>query len=510
MPPLVLPKKDMDPQLVDTQPASVAAWLERLPYTDLAECGKLLGQGLHQLGRVPMDPGQRYKLLKLYLKALDRYYPLLENEAQHGDAVASPKTRLLAAISVKLFANLFLAFKQTLHEKFSRHSLLEREQPKQELLLYTMMAARQYLNISQQSYCPLPAGFWLDCHQLYALALQRGWQDKSLAGDDTLAVIYRQLLLLGLTATNRLSPADLQLVRQLAYDLARQVTLLPLADLTEARQGYVLDLGEDAPPRYLPAKPSPSQPGAYLLELDGALAAMKRSLEQLRKTAAGAASPALNDEVQLLSHLAEAWQRPRRRKHARESVETVVEITAGVAAIWHRANGGSWQPAGADADENSAHLRPPPASCLLTVVNQSESGYLLRGLPREQPLRAGEVLLLDRPDQPGESCLCAVRWVLMQPSGKEVECGVETLGPLPQPVRAMPSITHSGDSFQRGLRLPANGSRPALLLLPGRPFSQLREFRLRDENGEQLVRVSKLHQQSPHFQLMEYRPSEQF
>ncbi|MEO4027713.1 hypothetical protein ABH313_06690, partial [Chromobacterium vaccinii] len=229
----------MDPQLVDTQPASVAAWLERLPYTDLAECGKLLGQGLHQLGRVPMDPMQRYKLLKLYLKALDRYYPLLENDAQHGDAVASPKMRLLAAISVKLFANLFLAFKQTLNEKLARQALLEREQPKQELLLYTMMAARQYLNISQQNYCPLPSGFWLDCHQLYGLALQRGWQDKSLAGDDTLAVIYRQLLLLGLTATNRLSTSDMQLARQLAYDLAKQVELLPLARLPEGRQGYV-------------------------------------------------------------------------------------------------------------------------------------------------------------------------------------------------------------------------------------------------------------------------------
>lgn len=507
MPPLVLPKKDMDPQLVDTQPASVAAWLERLPYTNLAECGKLLGQGLHQLGRVQMDPMQRYKLLKLYLKALDRYYPLLESEAQSGDAATSPKMRLLAAIGVKLFANLFMAFKQTLNEKLARHGLLEREQPKQELLLYTMMAARQYLNISQQNYCPLPGGFWLDCHQLYGLALQRGWQDKSLAGDDSLAVIYRQLLLLGLTATNRLSTADMQLARQLAYELAKQVELLPLAQLQEGRQGYVLDLREDAPPRYLPAKPSPSQPDCFLLEFSGALASMRKSLAQLRKTSSGGAHPMLNDEVRLLTSLAEEWQRPRRRRHRREDAHAAAEIVAGVAAIWHRVNGGSWQPADAAPDEDGSHLRPPSSPCLLTVANRSESGYLLRGLPLEQPLRAGEVLLLDLA---GAAQLCAVRWLLMQPASAEVECGVEILGPRPQPVRAMPSITHSGDNFQRGLRLPASADSPALLLLPGHPFSQLREFRLRDENGEQLIRVSRLHQQSPHFQLMEYRPSDQF
>lgn len=510
MPPPVLTKKDMDPQLVDTQPASVAAWLDRLPYTDLAECGKLLGQGLYHLGRTPLDPMQRYKLLKLYLKALDRYYPLLENESLHGDALATPKTRLLAVISVKLFANLFLAFKQTLNDKLARHALLEREQPKVELLLYTMMAARQYLNISQQNYCPLSDGFWLDCHQLYALAEQNGWLDKAQAGDDALAVIYRQILLLGLTATNRLSPADQQLTRQLAYDLARQVELLPAAQLAEPRQGYVLDLQTDAPPRFLPLKPSAEPSSRYLLELAPALGSMRRSLEQLRKTANGAASAVLNNEVQLLGGLLEEWQHPRRRKHGREDAQQMAEVIAGIAGIWHRVNGDSWRPAGADDDEDSARLRPPPSPILMSVVNQSASGYLLRGLPREQPLRAGETLLLAPPDNPADSQLCAVRWVLMQPSGQEVECGVEILGPAPRPVLAMPSITHSGDSFQRGLCLNADQDRPALLLLPGRPFSQLREFRLRDGCGEQMVRVSKLHQQSPHFQLMEYRASDQF
>ncbi|OHX14974.1 hypothetical protein BI347_09105 [Chromobacterium sphagni] len=500
----------MDPQLVDTQPASVAAWLERLPYTDLTECGRLLGQALYHLGRTPLDPMQRYKLLQLYLKALDRYYPLLEAEIQHNDILASPKTRLLAVLSVKLFANLFIAFKQTLNEKLSRQGLIDRDQPKIELLLYTMMAARQYLNSSQQNYCPLPDGFWLDCHQLYALALERGWQDKALANDDSLATIYRQILLLGLTSTNRLSLADMQLARQLIYDLARQVSLLPVAELPDNRHGYLLDPQEDNPPRYLLVTPGSLQSRCSLLELTGALSTMRRSLEQLQKSAAGAGAAPTNDETQLLGSLVEEWQHPRRRKHGRENTRTVVEVTTTVPSIWHRVNGNGWQLAGAGGEEENARLRPPPPSCLLVMVNQSESGYLLRGLPRDQTLRAGEVLLLQPPDQPGEIQLCSVRWVLMQPTGKEVECGVEILGRQPQPVLAMPSITHSGDNFQRGLLLPAAAGRPELLLLTGRQFSQLREFRLRDGEGERLIRAGKLLQQSPHFQLMEYRPSEYF
>jgi hypothetical protein len=146
------------------------------------------------------------------------------------------------------------------------------------------------------------------------------------------------------------------------------------------------------------------------------------------------------------------------------------------------------------------------------IVNQCENGYLLRGLPREQTLRAGEVLLLQPPDKPDAARLCSIRWLLLQPSGKEVECGVEILGPRPEPVLTMPSITHSGDHFQRGLHLPgdASSARPGLLLLSGRQFSQLREFRLRDSEGERLVRAARLLLQSPYFQLVEYRPSESF
>jgi hypothetical protein len=51
--------------------------------------------------------------------------------------------------------------------------LLEREQQRIELLLYTMMSARQLLSICCQSYSPPPAHFWYDCHQLFSFALAR-------------------------------------------------------------------------------------------------------------------------------------------------------------------------------------------------------------------------------------------------------------------------------------------------------------------------------------------------
>lgn len=507
--PLAQPKKDMDPQLVDTQPASVAAWLERLPYTSLPECGQLLSDALHQLARTPLAADKRYKLLKLYLAALDRYYPLLEQDLCHNDALGSAKSRQLATLGVKLFGHLFVAFKQALGERMARRGLFERKQTRIELLAYCLLAARQFLSLSQQSYTPLPAGFWLDCHQLFALARAHGWEDKRLGRDDALAALYRQLLLLGLTASNRLSQGELRLTRRLACELAGQIRLLPVAGVLAGVSGYMLDLNADTPPLFLPINPRQLGPDCFLLDLGTVLETIGKSLEQLQKAQNANPQPQLGDEMQLLSALSEDWTRPRRRRQPREKTQGIVEVCAGLAAVWHRLNGQRWA-LGERRDCQQPRTPPPP--CLMLVADRSETGFLLRGQPREQVLRAGELVLINGAETDDQPLLCVARWIVLRGNGQEIECGLEILSREPLPALAMPSITHSGDSFQHALLLPGQQKpyAPPQLLLNGRGFSQLREFHLRDAAGEQLVRVTRLTLQSAHFQLMEYRDSDQF
>ncbi|UGA36057.1 hypothetical protein JOS77_16045 [Chromobacterium haemolyticum] len=274
----------MDPLLIDTQPDSVAAWLERLPFTDLPECGRLLSQSMQNLSRVPLDSHLRHKLLKLYLKAVDRYYPLLENEIRQHDSLGTPKVRQLALLSVELFALIFITFKQTLHDRLAKRGLLDREHPKIELMAYTMMmAARQLLSISQQCYSPITPDFWYDCHQLHVFASGHGWQDKGLANDDSIHTIYLQILLMGLTPSNRLAPTEQALSRQLIFDLAAKAQLIPVEALTQPVHGYLVDQQIDSPPRFLPISASKLGPGCFLLDLEPLRDILEKSREALQK-----------------------------------------------------------------------------------------------------------------------------------------------------------------------------------------------------------------------------------
>lgn len=510
MPPPTLPEQTMDPLLIDTQPDSVAAWLERLPFTDLPECGRLLSQSMQNLSRVPLDSHLRHKLLKLYLKAVDRYYPLLENEIRQHDSLGTPKVRQLALLSVELFALIFITFKQTLHDRLAKRGLLDREHPKIELMAYTMMAARQLLSISQQCYSPITPDFWYDCHQLHVFASGHGWQDKGLANDDSIHTIYLQILLMGLTPSNRLAPTEQALSRQLIFDLAAKAQLIPVEALTQPVHGYLVDQQIDSPPRFLPISASKLGPGCFLLDLEPLRDILEKSREALQKAQNNHQQGLMVDELQLLSLLVEEWHQPKRRRHPRLKTQTIIEIVAALPGIWFHRNNLSWQLPGISTEEDTPRHRPPPPPCLLAISNQSDTGLLLHGQPRDQSLRAGELLLVTPPNQPENAKLGIARWVALRSDGREIECGVEFIGGPPQPALAMPSITHPGDHFQFALLLATPAGMPRLLLMAGRPYSQLREFRLHDGEGESLIRVSRLHTQTPLFQIMEYRDSEHF
>ncbi|WP_230369621.1 hypothetical protein [Paludibacterium denitrificans] len=510
----------MDPKRLDTQPESMARWLDALPYSNLEECGRQLLDGLRLLGHTPMDASARHKLLKLYLGALDRYFPALETEILQDDVASSARSRQLAMVAVALFASVFSTFKQTLAERLSKRSLLDREQPKIELLLYSMMSARQLANLSMRCYCPLPQGFWHDCHQLFRPAVERGWHERQLDNDDSLRVIYQQILLLGITSTNSLSQQEMTVARQLIMDWAVHAQLQPVETLDTTRLGYLVDTSRDEPPRFLPINASQLGAGCYWFNLEGALALVKRRIEQLLTAQNSNAAAQLYDELALLRGLAEEWQQPKRLRHQRMSMREVLELTATVPNIWYLANGHSWITAaeGNNKEEGDepppapVALRTPPPPSLFLVVNQSAQGLRLRGQPRGQLLRAGEVILLSPPGKPAASQLCLIRWVSLLPDGMEVECGVEVIGKLPEPVRILPTITHPEDQYQYALCLQAISPlhRPPMLLTQGRQFSRLRELRLQDRNGEILIRCTRLDTQTPHVQLMEYRDSDNF
>ena len=504
---LRLPGNLMDPKLVDLQPDSVADWLERLPYTRLDECGQLLLDALQNLSRTPVAVGTRHKLLKLYLAALDRFFPALETQIVSTEVVSSAKVRQAARLGMALFDALFAGFKRTLVERLEKRSLLEREQPKVELLCLALLTARQHVKLALECYSELPPHFWHDCHQLYQLAVESGWQERRHAPAETIAVVYRQILLMGLTDGKHLADNEIVATQALIYRLAPRVELIPLADLTKTQGfGYQVDPARDDPPHFLPLKPQVAASGEFWVYLGDVIDTLQQAEVLARQLANDSAIPAdLTAEV--ARKLAEEWTQPKRRRQPRQPAQQWLTLTAQLVPIWL-----TLRPMPVETPDDSAIpvLGRSAQPALFQAVNQSQLGFLLRGNPQEQPLRTGELLLLAPQLQPDNRQLCAVRWAAAPLGGNEVECGVELLGPAPEAVEVLPTITHQDDVFQPALHLPAQPrlGRPPLLVLPGRPFTRLREFLLRDSRGETRIRVTRVELQTPFYQAMEYRRSE--
>jgi hypothetical protein len=240
---------------------------------------------------------------------------------------------------------------------------------------------------------------------------------------------------------------ELLVAKQLIMDLAHQAGLIPVEAIQGQAHGYLVDASRDEPPRFMRIQADSLDAGCYLLDLSPAITVLSHSIEQLTKVQNTSSNPSqTQDELNLLQSLAAEWQQPRRRRHQRLPIQEVIELISTVPSIWYRCNGMSWVQNGNEQSAPSPTTRAPPPPSLFVVVNQSATGYLLRGQARGQTLRAGEAILLTQPGKPDSAQLCMICWVSLLPDGVDVECGVEIVGSRPQAVMLIPTITHPADT----------------------------------------------------------------
>ncbi|KZE34863.1 hypothetical protein [Crenobacter luteus] len=479
----------------DTDLDRVAERLNRLPYAQPKLAAQWLAEGVHASHRAELKPAQRQKLLGLYAGAADTLCRAAELALMREELTLSKDAQIVASRTHRALAELLHGTLLCLAAQLQKRGWFERDQHKAELLREALRRARALLGWARQYYLPLPKSYWQDVHGLYRTAHARGWLDEGARGETPLAV-YREILLLGLTDTRGLPPERIRQLRDALPALADAMRLLPLDGPLEGGRGaYLVDTLADTPPCFMAIAPRDGRAAWLRIDLLDSLAVLAAHEEALK--AAPRRPDADDAALELLETLAQAWLQPQRRRHPRDAAYGEVGVVSQLAAICRHLDP-------ADGTE------PPPAPCTLGVVNQSPVGLMLRGKPEGHGLRAGDLLLIN--DGGSLLGLFFVRWLTLLPDSAEVECGVERVALQARAVRAMPSIARSGEPFAPALLIPGNprqgiGER---LLMGGRAFGRLREFRLVDGGTERLIRVTRLVSQSPHYQLMEFRASEDF
>lgn len=524
----------LDPVMVMCDPDQLDAWLQHLPYTQPFDCAQLIRDALAQLNCIKLPPSSRLQLLRLYLQAQDRLLPVLEAEARPAELTSYGKARTAALLAQHLSILIHNGFKRVLLDRSHEHGLFALDRHKIEALNLTMLSARQLAMLYARSYTVPPPGFWRDCHQIFLYATSHGWESRAFSDkEDNIGSLYRQLLLLGMTSCNRMEPALIDYTLLLIRKYAKTLHLVQVDRLPERQGAFAYHCDHDSPPRFYSELPAQGQL-FWLVDtqhLQHELLEKMLSLQRLLQNRGD--DTVLAEELQRVLSLIQAWQSAPQRRYPRHDSYQQVSLVTLLPTCWFIANGASWdfpaplQDGTADtagsnstpqtapaADDSPTPLRVqrplPPAPARITMVNLSAGGMLLRGESRQHPLRTGELAMLRVAGKAWH--LASVRWVNLRGEGMETECGLEQLGPLPEAVMVMPVITHPQDQFRMALLLhPAPGSgRKPMLVLAGRPYQKLREFRLQTKTGEQLVRLTALDTQTAYYQFATFQPSSDF
>ncbi|MGL6069884.1 hypothetical protein, partial [Craterilacuibacter sp.] len=312
-----------------------------------------------------LDSNSRLALFGHFQQALVRILPALENDYRLRELSATLRARKAAALARRLQLARLLTLKLCLQQAEAPPAALQLH-----LLQSVLDASHDVLATHLASYHPLPAMFWRDSHRLYQHACASGHGD-----DVALATRYKALLLLGLCNSNRLPPAQIARLLELASSAATQ---LLLGTCDAAGEGFYVDTDADQPPGYHDTPPE----AGWMLDTRPLVDALRQQLQMQSHGTPGAHA----EDGELFQALLHDCQRKAERHEVRIKMGGTLSLVSTLPACWHHSNGGSWSfaPTGDSSEELIYHSQlarrsPPPAPASMTIINRSCSGMQLAG-----------------------------------------------------------------------------------------------------------------------------------
>lgn len=447
-----------------------------------------------KLERAPNAAERMYRLGEVSTRAKTLLPELwmMVRQCQMSTAAA----RRAAQLSQHLAWRLHVAYKRAAVDLSREAGRFFNRRPALRAVAAALLSAWQMLCLYVRTYTPVPPGFWHDCHRMFAYVLRQGWTGRRVArGEVRLGVLYRRILLLGMSAANRLELPRIELLISFIVREADKVELVQFDEALEGHGAFVFRADRDDPALFVEQ--------AQMDELDGGwwmldLAHITRAMRE-RSARNRADETVTLHEVQLLTRLQREWVSPPRRRHARQREARMdVELLSGLPVCWDvlRQTNGKPSPSAWGVPLEAGEGEPQDiAPVRMSVSNSSASGMQLEGDLPPLPLHAGDVVLVR--EDGGDWRLGLVRWVSFPGDVLIIRLGVEMIGQAPEAVMVMPLISHPFARYRMGLRLREG----RVLLLPGRHYQPQREFHIADGYGLYSVRSRRLLSQAAYHQV---------
>ena len=509
------------PKDLEVRPKHVKAWLESLPLAQSVDAAKKLTVHLAALNRARLDPDDRLQILEAYRPIATVVIDELDAIYAKATLPLSPKVLEALTLTRDFAGELATGYKIAIDEAGTK--LLSFGAKKQ--LPLQVMRAMEYvaaqLRAAYKSYTPVPAGVWLDLHQLYLY----GEQERVVAEiadtqtKEAAINVYVECLLLSLTDPYRLTPGEVDKVIAQVRTARAPVTLSQARPWTKTSAHFIVPCDTDKPPKpALSANDDNGGPNWRLLDCNPLVdkIALRRQAAEAGNVTGNMRNVAGPESAALLSKLEALWGDPPKRANRRDPADTTVAICVGIKAIGHFT---SLEPRDPDAERAALrdgitmpNLRPYFAEAPVfeyDVVNTSEGGLKLRrseNTPHQ--LAVGEVVGIKRPGKVRWT-IGVVRWITAFEEGG-MEFGLQYLAPSARMITMQPTIGAAGTQGRTALVLHGeNGlpTKPKLVLAPANTYSELREFELDESGTLSRVRARTLREKTGRFDFFEVLPS---
>lgn len=524
---------------VETRPKQVSEWLESLPFTNLSEVARTIGDALSALNRSRINEETRLKLLELYRTAIHRLLPALEEQFSGLPLPLPEKARQIANQTRQLQVELANGYKLILLDYVNRQASFASNKLLPLVVQRALASLNRILTVCYQTYAPTPAGVWSEIHQLFQYAAQERIQDEpvpDMERQSSISLAYKQILLLTLVDPYRLMQGEVGKVMEYLTHFGSHAQLQPLAQTTNSAALFLVRLDSDKPPKALAHNATVTDARTDILLNTIELARMLH--HQILRLEAGDSPKSLflPDDAQdptyrgmlrrMLKHWGVAPKRIFKRTHKEAGmgmhVDSRMEICAGIRSIYYFLNGKKpfVSPDLAGKTEAGKIALQFPASALdnkgqqafatseWAIVNESAGGLAMRKASRDSSnIRVGELIGLHA-EQTGNWNIGVVRWVHSE-NPDHLELGTQMLAPRAAPAAIKPVIASAAAVFQTALLLPGVASlkQPPSVVAPRGTFQVQREYYLEQNGATQTIRATKLVEQTASFDLFEFSPS---
>lgn len=491
---------DLHEKSVEPQSSRYAEWIDNLPQGRVQMCADQLIQSMSSFNRVELDPAIRQKLLLRYLKKVRIIFPTLELELDRPEGIGHEVTRKAALTMVALYATLFEGLRICLAQRIAKPPLLNREQVKVELFSLMLEGAREILVLSGMYHVTPPKRIWLICHESYEYLAKEDLLKKGHKAHTPLGILYRQILMLGMLPHSRINPNAFSWLREKLSGYAAQLEIYPSAQQLSTTSGFYVELKSDYPPRFFVKPPNDPKNEWRRLDCKSITEDLEETLQQVE-----ASGNTFSDEAVLMRLIVLEWSYSARRRRTRDKTNENVWLQTQMGSLWELLRVKDWHPGQVLVGGRFA-VHP----VIMELANRNDSGLMVTGDPQSVALQIGE-LIITRGEKDALWSLGVIRWLMVRNDGANIECGIEHMSYEAESVEVMPTLGQGNTYYMPALRLPAQpkiGKGPSLVLI-GRPFTRLREFKVRDSSGnEELVRLSRLALQTPFYQFAEFLSSD--